>query len=342
MFDDLKEKIDDLVSSIKSKLPGSKSDDDDDDEYEDEEGEFDEKTEEINVAQKVAESEEDEDDDEYEDDDEEDDEDEAKAKKQKVMRLGLVGLVLILGASILMEPAEDDNTVPDVKPIARKKRPKRKKKVVKKETAKAKEEKVKAEATPVEKAPEPEVAEAPKEEISDEQENQVANENTQVVQNELQLVDETPDVDPTSISPIGQEMSDEGSANQPSSLGEESVTQNNQGSTQGSEMSEAIDNLTTTEPSMMIEKVVKEKLEYQEPPNYLETGRGLVYNCTGKHWACVDQVSFVDCKKNSDWSQENNKDPECYPSNVYRSFKDCRTIQLYNINTNLETSFCKK
>ncbi len=319
MFDDLKEKIEDLVSSIKSKLPGSDSDDDE--EYEDEEGEFDEKTEEIDVAQKVAESEEYDDDEEYEDDEDED-EDEAKEKKQKIMRLGLVGLVLILGASILLEPGEDDTTVPDVKPIARKNRPKRKKKVVKKEVKQeVTEEKVKVEPPPVEEQPK---------DIVVEDKVETPTETTQVVPNQLDLVDNTEDT--------MSESSDE----QPSSLGEGSVSENNQESSEGNEMSEAISNLTTTEPSKMIEKVVKEKLEYQEPPNYLETGRGLVYNCTGKHWACVDQVSFVECKKNSDWSLENNKEPECHPSNVYGSFKDCRTIQLYNINTNLETSFCKK
>lgn len=339
MFDDLKEKIEDLVNSVKSKLPGSKADDDD--EYEDDEGEFDEKTEEIDVASKAdAELDEDE---EY-DEDEEDDEDEAKAKKQKVMRLGLVGLVLVLGASILMDDGgEDENALPAPKPIARK-RPKRKKKVVKKNIEKVEKKEKVAKNDKNIPAQEAVVAKDIPEEVPSKP-AEVEEESTpkiMVVENELKLKDDkNPEEEAADVQALGQDGFDkENSASE--TLGEGTVNPSLDTNNNDNGMSNALDTIANNESPKMIEKVVKEKLEYQEPPNYLETGRGLVYNCAGRHWACVDQTSYIDCKKNNDWSKQNEKEPECYPSNVYGSFKDCRTIQIYNINTITETDFCKK
>ncbi|WP_044557660.1 hypothetical protein [Halobacteriovorax marinus] len=348
MFDDLKEKIDGLVSSVKSKLPGSKSDDDDE-EYEDEE--FDEKTEEIDVSEKLDES-----DDEYdedEDEDEEDDEDEAKAKKQKMMRLGLVAIVLVLGASILMDDGAEEDELPAPAPIARK-RPKRKKKPVKKNVEKNAEKEAqvaKKEAAPTNESPAEEtpVAQVPSENTVNEQPSEnVEAESTSpsetsteevVVENELKLNDDSNEEQKAAaVEPLGQDGFESNQDAQTPTLGEGSSDSANS----NDDMSNALDNLTQADTPEMIEKVVKEKLEYQEPPNYLETGRGLVYNCTGKHWACVDQTSYINCKKNNDWSKENEKNPECFPSNVYSSFTDCRTIQIHNINTITETEFCKK
>ncbi|WP_417335373.1 hypothetical protein [Halobacteriovorax marinus] len=347
MFDDLKEKIDGVVSSVKSKLPGSKSDDDDE-EYEDEE--FDEKTEEIDVSEKLDES-----DDEYdedEDEDEEDDEDEAKAKKQKMMRLGLVAIVLVLGASILMEDGgEEEEALPAPAPIARK-RPKRKKKPIKKNIEKeaqvVKEESAPpavVEKSPAEPAPTPEpvaeeenIAQTPPVEDSP-QEGTESNTQEVVVKNELKLKDDgDQEQKAQEVEALGQDGFEKTPSEQETVLGESTP----ESGSSSDDMSTALDNLTETDTPKMIEKVVKEKLEYQEPPSYLETGRGLVYNCSGKHWACVDQTSYINCKKNNDWSKENEKAPECYPSNVYSNFTDCRTIQIYNINTTIETDFCKK
>lgn len=70
-------------------------------------------------------------------------------------------------------------------------------------------------------------------------------------------------------------------------------------------------------------------------------GRGLVYNCKGKHWACVARDSWFKCKNNEKWSSANSKDKECKTIDVYASEDDCRTVQINNINTRKETSFCK-
>jgi len=87
-------------------------------------------------------------------------------------------------------------------------------------------------------------------------------------------------------------------------------------------------------------KIEAPKLEYVEPPNYEQFGRGLVYNCKGKHWACVDKAAFLSCKQNQKWSDENQKGYECKTSNIYATDKDCRVMQVHNINTIQDTSFC--
>jgi hypothetical protein len=78
-----------------------------------------------------------------------------------------------------------------------------------------------------------------------------------------------------------------------------------------------------------------------EPPVYTESGRGLVYNCAGRHWACVNKDSFLKCRGNMMWNKQSRKLPECVTRNVYRSSKDCYTIQTHNINTVKNTGFCK-
>ncbi|MBL6990754.1 MAG: hypothetical protein ISR65_13295 [Bacteriovoracaceae bacterium] len=84
----------------------------------------------------------------------------------------------------------------------------------------------------------------------------------------------------------------------------------------------------------------KRKLKYTAPPNYESLGRGLVYNCVGKHWACLSRESYFECRSNMRWSQENGKDPHCIVKNVYASINDCKTMQIHNINTVKSTSFC--
>ncbi|RLA64003.1 MAG: hypothetical protein DRQ88_01125 [Epsilonproteobacteria bacterium] len=86
---------------------------------------------------------------------------------------------------------------------------------------------------------------------------------------------------------------------------------------------------------------LKGPAEYVSPPDYTEVGRGLVYNCRGKHWACVDKNSYFACRDNLKWSKENTKAPECFTKDVYRNEKDCRVIQTHFVNTNEQIDFCK-
>jgi len=80
--------------------------------------------------------------------------------------------------------------------------------------------------------------------------------------------------------------------------------------------------------------------KYVKPPSFDDVGRGLVYNCQGRHWACVDRKGYFSCKKNALWAKGNNKNIECHISNVYANIEDCQIMQVHNINTNAKTSFC--
>ena len=86
---------------------------------------------------------------------------------------------------------------------------------------------------------------------------------------------------------------------------------------------------------------LKGPAEFVAAPEYSEVGRGLVYNCKGKHWACINKYSYFACRDNLKWAKENKKVLECYTKDVYRNEKDCRIIQTHYINTNLKTDFCK-
>ena len=93
--------------------------------------------------------------------------------------------------------------------------------------------------------------------------------------------------------------------------------------------------------SNLVKKMEPQKLEYTDPPQYERLGRGLVYNCKGKHWACVDKFSYFQCRENFLWLRSNQKPYECIIQNVYASIKDCEIVQEYNINKAIKTDFCE-
>jgi hypothetical protein len=76
------------------------------------------------------------------------------------------------------------------------------------------------------------------------------------------------------------------------------------------------------------------------PPEYDFLGRGLVYNCTGKHWACIDSVNFTTCGENYSWNTQSSNAVECYPSELYDSVEDCTVVQQFKIDNIAETKFC--
>ncbi len=81
--------------------------------------------------------------------------------------------------------------------------------------------------------------------------------------------------------------------------------------------------------------------EYVAPPTYEELGRGLVYNCKGKHWACINKDAYFKCRDNLKWNTAHSKPIECSTVNVYATNEDCELIQIHNINTREKTDFCK-
>ena len=80
---------------------------------------------------------------------------------------------------------------------------------------------------------------------------------------------------------------------------------------------------------------------YTAPPAYDQLGRGLVYNCKEKYWACVDKFAYVNCNKNMKWNKSHQKSAECAVQNVYNSEEDCGVVQKYNVSTSKATGFCQ-
>ncbi len=75
-------------------------------------------------------------------------------------------------------------------------------------------------------------------------------------------------------------------------------------------------------------------------PSYDQFGRGLVYNCIDKHWACIDKPAYVQCHKNQVWNKQQGKKIECAVKAVYNDENDCVKIQMHNVSTNESTAFC--
>ncbi len=86
--------------------------------------------------------------------------------------------------------------------------------------------------------------------------------------------------------------------------------------------------------------LAQNEIEYTSPPNYQRLGRGLIYNCDGKHWACVDKFSYFQCRENQVWNERHQRPHECVTRSVYASSKDCTTVQKHYINTVADTDFC--
>lgn len=92
--------------------------------------------------------------------------------------------------------------------------------------------------------------------------------------------------------------------------------------------------------SRLEDKIVADDV-YTPPPAYDQLGRGLVYNCKEKFWACLDKGAYVACNKNMKWNKAHNKAAECAVQSVYNSDEDCNTVQKYNVSTNVPTPFCQ-
>lgn len=316
-----------LISTLKSKLKRGR-DDDDDEEYEDEEeDEVGEETEVSEVKSKKAkksksdeeedeEAEDDEEDDE-EDEDEEGDEDEAKKQKRKKILIAVVAVLfvyVVVDEMFLKQTGDEPVVSGDPATTGGFKRPpKRVRKP--KETAPA--ETVEAtptatqtpaeiEAPPIEEAPVAESTRAPVETVAPTPET--------TPESEI-IVDENVAANPFLQTPDPSESVGEG----PSESDQD-----------------------PDRPATSMEEVVAAdiKKEYVAPPKYDQIGRGLVYNCGGKHWACVDKQAYFQCKDNYLHNSTEAKVIECYPSEVYATYDDCKTVQIHHINMVKEVDFC--
>jgi len=84
----------------------------------------------------------------------------------------------------------------------------------------------------------------------------------------------------------------------------------------------------------------EENVLLQKATEYNNPGRGLVYSCKGKHWACVDAANFSRCENNFKYYKLNKQKPDCFPENVYMTDKDCSFAQQRMINLSIDTKFC--
>lgn len=117
-----------------------------------------------------------------------------------------------------------------------------------------------------------------------------------------------------------------------------------------------VDNSVTTDPDASItdqilqdlEKQAKTseptntKKEYVAPPDYEYKGRGLVYNCQGLHWACIDAPSYKTCEDNASSVKYLKKKAECHPFNVYETTKGCENMQARMVTSAAKTGFCSE
>lgn len=77
-----------------------------------------------------------------------------------------------------------------------------------------------------------------------------------------------------------------------------------------------------------------------DPPEYINPGSSLVYNCAGGHWACIDAKDFQTCESNYAWNLKQGLTIQCYPTQVYQSEDDCIALQQYRIDSVSKTDFC--
>lgn len=96
-----------------------------------------------------------------------------------------------------------------------------------------------------------------------------------------------------------------------------------------------IDNAST-----MTSKIPEEIPEVPAPA-YDQVGRGLVYNCKDKYWACLDKPAFLNCNKNMKWNKSKGNPPECVVQDIYNTDDDCAKIQKFNVSTSVATGFCQ-
>lgn len=100
--------------------------------------------------------------------------------------------------------------------------------------------------------------------------------------------------------------------------------------------------LLDLEKQVKTKKAEDVKKEYVAPPNYEYRGRGLVYNCQGKHWACVDGPSYKTCEDNASSLKYLKRPAECYPFNVYETVKGCEGTQYRMVSSSAKTKFCQE
>lgn len=259
---------------------------------------------------------------------------EALKKKKSLIIKVVIGVALV--ALILHESPEDEQPVEGEAPKVE--RPKRNMPAPPAEAAAtppATETPVAAEATPteVETAPVqgPAVEEPVKEASAPVAEKPI--DEAPAVTETLGSEEISLDLDPAETSPVIE-------ATGTSEKSNDTIDENVAESTGEDNLTDKI--LQDLEKEAKKSEVKNDRKDYVAPPDYEYVGRGLVYNCTGKHWACVDGPSYKSCENNAASIKYLKKTAECYPFNVYQSQKGCENMQNRMVSSSAKTAFCSE
>lgn len=266
-----------------------------------------------------------------------DDSDEASAEKQKRSRIIQIAigaaLILFIFSDEILPP--EDNATPEVK---LKERPRPNKKPEENTAPAVTEETPKTEETSVQPTDStPAVTETTPDSPVEVTSSEVPHEGTDstpaaVETTPSEVISSEPVVQPDTGVTVETPPSE-------SSIdiidGEQSVTKSDEDLTD--QILQDLEKQTKTSP-----KPVEQTTEYVSPPDYEYRGRGLVYNCQGKHWACVDAPSYKVCERNDASVKYLKKKPECYPFNIYETVRGCEMMQNRMVSSSAKTAFCNE
>lgn len=197
--------------------------------------------------------------------------------------------------------------------------------------------------TEVSATPEPAASETPKPEgtavsnLEDLNLDEINKEADKIEKQQDEKAAETPAPEPTSATPTLSDIAEDKSEEAKASTGE---AKEKTDQAKGDIAEDLLNNLKDEEASSSSTSKAGEVKE-TTPPDYLRSGRGLVYNCKGKHWACVSKDQYAQCKSNRLWNTQNDKASECHDVSVYATEKDCSTAQKIKIEGLAKTNFCK-
>lgn len=343
MLEDLKDKLSNSIEKMKQLLPekfrGKSQDDEEYEEYEEGEDSStsvdDEKTAQQDISQLDEEEIEDEDEEEEEGEEEEVSVDEKKKKQKQLMIRVFVGVIVAyMVADEFLLKGTEENVVEPTQVQRPKKRPRPERKEAEapiEENKEVKEEittkEVEAPDVQVDKAVIPTTEETAAPQVVEEKQEEV-----------VQQTEETLDLKLDTKEVAAETTSEE--------VPESAAEEQNVGVKESVDTVSATENATNLEDKLSeiteeLENKEKETLEYTPAPNYEDYGKGLVYNCKDKHWACVDRKPYLQCEMNYKWSKQNGKAPECSIEKTYSDFKSCRIVQIHYINTVKEAPDCQ-
>jgi hypothetical protein len=293
-------------------------------------------------------------------------------------KLTPIHIVVIIAVVIILLDFGEDEKVPEPKTTKKsRKGPKKKpKKIVETNTESIKKETPKEEPiieTPVEEPPveasipepdtepepksdledlkmednpEPVIAETEPEEPEAEPENSELEDLTLDTEPQVEpppAVESTPEPEPMiAESEPEVETEDEGLVEDTSPNSEEIIPQENIETNISTDITRKL--LKDLEVRLKAEKRVQKTIDVLKPisaPSYETVGKGLVYNCNGKHWACIEGDEYKKCRQNYSWNRSESIPIECYPVAFLETEFDCNTVQQEKIDSVSETNFCE-